>query len=130
MKYMVMLGGTKAMADWFMAWTPQEHAAQGLYMEQLHADLAAEGVLVGGEGLSFPHEALTIRAAANGTPVTDGVFPESKEFLMGYTLIDVETLDDAVRIAARFSAAPGPGGTPSNMPIELRRIMSGRADGE
>jgi hypothetical protein len=55
-------------------------------------------------------------------PVTDGIFPESKEFLLGYWIVDVATPERACAIAARISAAPGPGGTPTNMPIEVRRF--------
>ena len=43
-------------------------------------------------------------------PITDGVFPESKEFLAGYLMVDVETTERAYEIAAIWSAAPGPGG--------------------
>jgi hypothetical protein len=57
-------------------------------------------------------------------PVTDGIFPESKEFLLGYWMVDVNTPERALEIAGRISAAPGPGGVPTNMPIEVRQVMS------
>ena len=63
--------------------------------------------------------------AKDGTPVTDGVFPESKEFLAGYWIVDVDGPERAFQIAAQASAAPGPGGAPLNMPIEVRQVMSG-----
>jgi hypothetical protein len=53
------------------------------------------------------------------------VFPESKEFLAGYWIVDVESPEQAYKIAARASAAPGLGGSPMNMPIEVRQVMSG-----
>jgi hypothetical protein len=65
-----------------------------------------------------------VRAGKDGEPITDGVFPESKEFLAGYWMIDVESAERAYAIAARVSAVPGPGGIPSNMPIEVRQLMS------
>jgi hypothetical protein len=58
----------------------------------------------------------------NGLPVTDGIFPESKEFLLGYWVVDVASSERAYAIAGRISAAPGPGGVPTNMPIEVRRL--------
>jgi hypothetical protein len=58
-------------------------------------------------------------------PITDGVFAESKEFLAGYWIVEVESADRACEIAARASAAPGPGGAPMNNLIEVRQIMSG-----
>jgi hypothetical protein len=59
-------------------------------------------------------------------PITDGIFPEAKEFLLGYWLVDVESPERAYEIAARLSAGPGPGGIPTNMPIEVRQVMSAR----
>ena len=66
-----------------------------------------------------------MRAGKDGEPVTDGVFPESKEFLAGYWIVDVESPERAYAIAAEASAAPGPGGAPLNMAIEVRQVMSG-----
>ena len=66
-----------------------------------------------------------MRAGKSGAPeVTDGPFAEAKEFLAGYWIVDVESTDRAYAIAARASAAPGKGGVPLNMPIEVRQVMS------
>src|SRR5262249_36130984 len=71
-------------------------------------------------------QARIVRASNNGTPeVTDGPFAESKEFLAGYWIVDVETLERAYAIAAQASAAPGPKGAPLNMAIAVRQVMSG-----
>jgi hypothetical protein len=75
----------------------------------------------------MPDQAKVARAGKDGVPVTDGVFPESKEFLAGYLMVDVETTERAYEIAAIWSAAPGPGGLPLNMPIEVRQTMSAGA---
>jgi len=80
---------------------------------------------VAAEGLSFPDQAMLVRADKDGEPITDGVFPESKEFLAGYWIVDVDTPERAYRIAAQVSAAPGARGEPLNMPIEVRPVMSG-----
>jgi hypothetical protein len=72
-----------------------------------------------------------VRAQKDGTPaITDGPFPESKEVLAGYWIIDVETPQRAFELAARASAAPGPGGVPLNMPIEVRPVMMSSTSGE
>jgi hypothetical protein len=81
--------------------------------------------LVSAEGLSFPDQAKLVRAGKDGQPVTDGIFPESKEFLAGFWIIDVDSPQRAYEIAAKVSAAPGPSGAPLNMPIEVRQVMSG-----
>lgn len=54
--------------------------------------------------------------------VTDGPFAETKEFLAGFWVVDVATAERAYEIAARASAAPGPGGVPLNMAIEVRQV--------
>ncbi|MDZ4802534.1 MAG: YciI family protein [Bryobacteraceae bacterium] len=90
----------------------------------LNKELKEAGQFVSAEGLAWPDQAKIVRAGADGAPVTDGVFPESKEFLIGYWIVDVENEQEAFRIAARASAAPGAGGVPLNMPIEVRQVMS------
>ena len=76
-------------------------------------------------GSSGPDQAKRVRAGDDGKPITDGVFPESKEFLAGYWIVDVDSPERAYQIAAEASAAPGPGGEPLNMAIEVRQVMSG-----
>jgi hypothetical protein len=56
--------------------------------------------------------------------ITDGPYPESKELLAGYRLLDVETTAHAIEVAARASAAPGPNGVPIRQPIEVREVLS------
>jgi hypothetical protein len=95
-------------------------------MVQFNKDLRAEGALVGAEGLAEPRQARIVRAGKGSKPeVTDGPFAESKEFLAGYWIVDVENPEQAYAIAGRASAAPGPGGRPLNIPIEVRQVMSG-----
>ena len=55
--------------------------------------------------------------------VTDGPFPEFKEWVAGYQIVDVESEERALEIAARISAVPGPGGVPIQQPIQVRRVM-------
>lgn len=125
MKYILMMNTMKAGSLGFDRWSAQEIQAHIAFMIGLNTDLTASGVLVGAEGLAFPAEAKVVRAGKNGEPITDGVFPESKEFLAGFWIVEVETPEAAYAIAARASAAPGPGGEPLNMPIEVRQVMSG-----
>jgi hypothetical protein len=93
-------------------------------MKNLNKDLHESGELVSVESLSFPDRARLVRAGKDGAPMTEDVFPGSKEFLAGFWIVDVETAERAYAIAARVSAAPGPGGAPLNMPIEMRPVMS------
>src|SRR4051794_39232047 len=125
MKYMLMMntpgGGPYQIAQW----PRQDIQAHIAFMQSFAQKLSAAGELVGAEGLSGPDQAKLVRAGKDGKPVTDGVFPESKEFLAGYWIVDVDSPERAYQIAAEASAAPGPGGAPLNMAIEVRQVMSG-----
>jgi hypothetical protein len=129
MKYMLLMNyaaGDAAVAEW----TPEERRASGAHMAAIHEELAASGELLGAEGLTGPAAAKTVTHDGVGAPVvTDGPFPEAKELLAGYWLVDVESEERAIEIAARTSAAPGPGGVPSAREIQVRPVM-GAADME
>lgn len=124
MKFILMMNTMKA-GHGVPAWPKKDLQAHIAFMMGLNKELNERGELVSAEGLSFPDQAKLVRAGKDGRPITDGVFPESKEFLAGFWIIDVDSRERAYDIAARISAAPGPGGAPLNMPIELRPIMSG-----
>ena len=128
MKYILMMNCPKTGYDTFGAWPKKDIQAHIGFMMNFNKALSEAGELVSAEGLASPHEAKVVRAGKDGAPVTDGVFPEAKEFLAGYWIVDVESPEQAYRIAARASAAPGPGGAPMNMPIEVRQVMSGPPD--
>ncbi|WP_205862184.1 YciI family protein [Planosporangium thailandense] len=107
------------------SWTPEELGAHIAFMQEVNATLAASGELVDAQGLAMPDQARIVRAGRDGAPVvTDGPFAETKEFLAGYWIVDCAGPERAVEIAARVSAAPGPGGAPLNMPIEVRPVAS------
>ncbi len=93
-------------------------------LTQIGNDLRKSGEFVATEGLAGPDQARQVRGERDGLPVTDGIFPESKEFLLGYWIIDVATPERACAIAARISTAPGPGGVPTNLPIEVRQVAT------
>ncbi len=125
MKYILMMNCPRTGYDSFGAWPKNDIQAHIAFMQRLNKDLRESGELVSGEGLADPKQAKIVRAGKDGAPVTDGVFPEAKEFLAGYWIVDVESSERADAIAAKASAAPGPGGAPMNMPIEVRQVMSG-----
>jgi hypothetical protein len=126
MKFMLMMNASRGKGDWGVVnWPPEDFKAHINFMKQFAKDLKEAGELVGAEGLASPGEARIVRAGKNGAPeVTDGPFAEAKEFLAGYWIVDVESPQQAYAIAARASAAPGPGGVPLKIPIEVRQVMS------
>lgn len=130
MRFILMMHAPRGTGDYQVnEWSQQALEAHIRFMHELNNQLTATGELAGGEGLAPPADARVVRAGANGAPVvTDGPFPEAKEFLAGYWMVDVESAERAYEIAAQVSAAPGPAGTPLNMPIEVRQVMKAPVD--
>jgi hypothetical protein len=127
MKYILMMAGATAGVGTYRAWSEGDRQAHMAVLKRIINELRKTGEFVLTEGLAGPDQAKVVRGEKDGLPVTDGIFPESKEFLLGYWVVDVETPERACAIAGRISAAPGPGGVPTNMPIEVRRIMTHEA---
>jgi hypothetical protein len=125
MKYILMMHCPKNGYESFGSLSQAEIQAHIGFMMNLNKSLKEAGELVAAEGLADPRQAKLIRAGQNGTPYTDGVFPESKEFLAGYWIVEVDTPERAYAIAGRASTAPGAGGKPLNLAIEVRQIMAG-----
>ena len=125
MKYMLMMNAPRGTGDYAVSkWSPDELKAHVAFMHALNKELKGSGELVGAEGLASPGEAKLVRAGRNGQPATDGVFPETKEYLAGFWIVDVERAERAYEIAAKVSSAPGPGGKPLVIPVEVRQVMS------
>ena len=127
MKYLLMMSATKAGVDTYKAWPEKEIQTHFAFLGKLNQDLRESGEFVSTQPLAGPDEARMVRAGSDGAPITDGVFPEAKEFLLGYWIVDVKTPERAYEIAARLSAGPGLGGAATNMPIEVRQLAEGRA---
>lgn len=127
MKYMLLMQFSAESAGFpgIETWTGDELRAHIGFMGEANEKLIAAGEWVDAQGLAMPDQARIVRAGAGGAPVvTEGPFPETKEFLAGYWIVDCESVERAVEIAAYVSTAPGPGGRPLNMPIEVREVMS------
>jgi len=122
MKYILLMSGSKAGVDSYRAWSRKDIDAHMAVLTTLNHELEESGEFAATQGLAAPHEAKVVRGLKEGIPVTDGIFPESKEYLLGYWIVDVATLERSCEIAGRISAAPGPGGIPTNMPIEVREL--------
>jgi hypothetical protein len=112
-------------------WDPADIKAHIEFQMALNDELAGNGELVDAQGLAGPELARFVTFDGGTAPVvTDGPFPESKELLAGYRMIDVESEARAIEVAAKASAAPGPGGVPIQQPIEVRQVMGAPANGE
>jgi hypothetical protein len=110
------------------SWATAEIKAHLAYYDALNQELTASGELVQAQILGPPEEAKVVRCDGRGAPlVTDGPFAETKEVLAGYEIVDVGSLERAIEIAARLSAVPGPGGAPTQQPIEVRQVVGDQA---
>jgi hypothetical protein len=121
MKYILLMSGTKAGVEGYHAWPKQDIEAHMAVLHRINQDLTETGEFVATQGLAEPKEAKVVRGEKNGVPVTDGIFPESKEFLLGYWIVDVSNAERAYAIAGRISAAS------VNMPIEVRQFATHEA---
>jgi len=104
-------------------WPPEAIEAHITFQKDLNAELRERGELVEAQALTSPELAKFVVSDGTSPVVTDGPFPESKELLAGYRMIDVESIDRALEIAARVSAAPAHDGTPIRQAIEVREVM-------
>jgi hypothetical protein len=127
MKYILMM--QFPLSEWktgFIGkWPAQDVQVHMEHLRKFREEFIASGEMVVTHGLLGPEDARFVRARQGEEPeVTDGPFPETKEFLAGYVIVDVETPERAYYVASRWSEGPGPGGAPLNLPVEVRRIMS------
>jgi hypothetical protein len=124
MKFMLMMNAPGKVAYQIAKWPLDDIKAHIQFMKDFNKRLQKAGELVGAEGLAGPDQAKLVKADKNGNPITDGVFPEAKEFLAGYWIVDVDSAERAYALAAEASMAPGPGGAPMHLSIEVREVMS------
>lgn len=104
-------------------WAPEDIKAHIEFQHVLGKELTDSGEQVDAQGLAGPETVKIVTADGVSAPVvSDGPFPESKEFLAGYRLVDVESEERALEIAAKMSAAPGPGGVPIKQPIVVHPV--------
>jgi hypothetical protein len=125
MKYMLLMnykvGGVEPMSTW----AAEDIKAHIDFQVALNKQLTESGELVDAQALEGSELARIVTFDGQGAPViTDGPFPESKEFLAGYRMVDVVSPERALEIAATASAAPGPGGVPIKQEIEVRAMLS------
>ena len=92
--------------------TPDEEAAIDVFNDRLRA----EGHWVFAGGLAAPSSATVIDNRGEEAMFTDGPFVESKEYLIGFWIIEAADLDVALKLAAAGSKA-------CNRKIEVRPFL-------
>jgi hypothetical protein len=89
-------------------------------MAAYHEDLAKAGVLLDAAGLQPSSKGARIRYSGGKRTVVDGPFPEAKELIAGYTLIQVRSREEAIEWAKRM---PAPHGEGADGEIEIRQVF-------
>ncbi len=115
-------GGNAAPMD---QWTPDEFDAHVQYMRDFADRLKETGEFVDTQALA-PDGAFVRSDGEGRPPVTDGPFAETKDLIAGWMVIDVESWDRAVELAAELSAAPGANGEPIHEWLEVRPFLTSR----
>jgi hypothetical protein len=126
MRFMLLqnYGGVESDCPPMTEWSPEDIKAHIEFQHVLNRELTQRGELVDAQGLAGPEQAkFVVSDGASAPVVTDGPFPESKELVAGYRVVDVENVERALEIAAQTSAAPGKDGIPIRQRIEVRQVM-------
>ena len=100
------------------SWSREQDAAVMERLAAVTSRLAAQGRLGPTARLLPTTAATTVRKGA--TPlVLDGPFAETKEQLLGFYVVDCQTLDEAIEIANELGAASGSAGAHEVRPMML-----------
>ena len=134
MKYMILVYGSQQdydsraghAAEGKPAWSREDFAALGTFMEQFNKELAESGELVDTRGLTAPVHTRRIQLRNDVPVVTDGPYAESEEVLAGYWVVDCDSFDRATEIAARLTSIPGPAQVGDREVIDIRPIAESR----
>jgi len=94
-------------------WAPADVRRHYDHHRDLDAELAAAGELVESQGLGGRAHLVAGETGAGAPPP-----------LAGYRVVDVESEERALQIAARAAAAPGPDGIALRQRVEVRRLLT------
>lgn len=114
MRFMVMVMATKE-SEAAVPPKPEDYAA----MQQYNAELVKAGVLLAAEGLAATSKGARVKFRGDERFVVDGPFTETKELVAGFSIIQVNSLQEAIEWVKR---APNvfPNG---EVEIEIRKVM-------
>ncbi len=135
MKYMILTYGSQQDYDAMVgkatdkpAWSAEDFAAMGAFMESFNKDLAESGELVDTRGLTAPVHTRRIQLQRGVPVVTDGPYAETQEVLAGFWIVECESFDRATEIAARLATCPAPDLVAASAVADVRPIADSQAD--
>ncbi len=105
-------------------WAPEDVEAHMAFQRHVSELLQESGEYVNAQALT-PARTWVRYGGPDAAPVTtDGPHPETSDLIAGWYMIDVESRERALEIAAYVSSEPGPRGEPLYEWIDVREIMS------
>ena len=105
-------------------WAPEDVEAHFAFLKHVGEMLEESGELVEGQAL-HPERVYVSYGGEGGAPVTtDGPYPETSDLVAGWYMVDVESRERALELAAYVSSEPGPGGEPLYEWIDVREVLS------
>jgi hypothetical protein len=132
-KYMILTYGSQQDYDAMAgkaadkpAWSPEDFAAMGAFMESFNKGLEESGELVDTRGLTAPVHTRRIQLQDGVPVVTDGPYAETQEVLAGYWIVECESFDRATEIAARLATCPAPDDVAATAVADVRPIADSR----
>jgi hypothetical protein len=132
MKYMILTNATQQDYDGMVgkgtakpAWTAEDLAAMGAFMEKFTGALVESGELVETRALSAPVHTRRVQLLNGVAVVTDGPYAETQEVLAGYWIVECASFDRATEIASGLAACPAPEHVRVNAMADVRPIDEG-----
>jgi hypothetical protein len=102
MRYLLLVCGEESLIQ---GASPEEGQAIMAEYFAFQEEMAARGVLEGGERLQFTSDATTVRVQDGEVLTTDGPFAETKEQIGGYYVANCKDLDEAIEVASKIPGA-------------------------
>lgn len=135
MKYMILTYGSQQDYDGMAgkatgepAWSGEDFAAMGAFMESLNKELEESGELVETRALVAPVHTRRLESRDGVSVVTDGPYAETQEVLAGYWIVECESFDRATEIAARLGDCPAPAHVAARAYADVRPIAESQAE--
>jgi len=111
-------------------WAPEDVEAHMAFLRNVSEVLRERGEYVDVRALT-PTRTWVRYGGPDAAPVTtDGPHPETNDLIAGWYMVDVESRERALEIAAWVSSEPGPGGEPMHEWLDVREVMSGASSEE
>jgi hypothetical protein len=134
-KYMILTYGSQQDYDAMAgkatgkpAWSAEDFAAMGAFMESFTKGLVESGELVETRGLTAPVHTRRLQLREGVPVVTDGPYAETQEVLAGYWVVECDSFDRATEIAARLASCPAPDDVAATAVADVRPVADSRHD--